>query len=302
MRPLQGILTALITPFDGDSVDVPALRRLVRAQVAAGIHGLVACGTTGETPTLTADECDLVLKTVMEEVAGRIPVLAGTGTNATRTTVDRTRRAAALGADAALVVTPYYNKPQQEGMVEHFRAVAREGGIPLVLYTVPGRTGVNLLPETVVRLSAVPGILGIKEASGSVAAVRTIVDGAAPGFVVLSGDDGLALPSFAVGARGVISVASNVVPARMVELWDSWESGDTARAARIDRDLGPLYSALFLESSPAPVKAAARMLGICAPSVRPPLAVASPATVASLELALRRAGGLPEDVRPAGRG
>jgi 4-hydroxy-tetrahydrodipicolinate synthase len=287
---LQGIVTALITPFDGPDIDEAALRALVRSQVDAGVHGLVACGTTAETPALSDQENERVARAVVEEVAGRIPVIVGTGTNNLDETVRRTRRARDLGADAALVVTPYYSRPQQEGLAAYFTAVASDGGLPLVLYNVPGRTGVNLLPETALRLTAVPGIVGVKEASGSVAQARDIVAGSRGSFTVLSGDDGLFLPSLAVGCRGVISVASNVAPRPMVALWDAWQSGRIADAAAIDRSLSPLYRALFLESSPAPAKAAAAMLGICADAVRLPLAPASQATRQALRSALVSAG------------
>ncbi len=287
---LAGIVTALITPFDGDRVDLDALAELVTGQIAAGIHGVVACGTTGEPATMTHEERDAVIRTVVEVVAGRIPVLAGTGTNCTRTTIAETQRARDLGVDGALVVTPYYNRPQQEGMIEHYRGVAAEGGLPVVLYNVPSRTGVNLLPKTVACLATLPGIVGVKEASGSVGPVRDIVASVPAGFLVLSGDDALALPSFAVGAQGVISVASNVAARPMVEMWEAWKAGRAAQAAEVDRSLMDLYNALFLEASPAPVKAAAALLGMCRDDVRLPLLKAGRATREALEAALATAG------------
>lgn len=287
---LHGVLTALITPFDGDRVDEESLRRLVARQIEAGVHGLVACGTTGETPTLSADEYAEVVRLVVASAGGRVPVLAGTGTNATRTTIERTRLARELGAEAALVVAPYYNKPQQSGLVAHFQAVAREGGLPVVVYNVPGRTGVNITPETVVTLSRTPGVVAVKEASGSTDPVREIVRQAPESFAVLSGDDGLALASFALGARGVISVASNVAPRQMVALWEAWSAGRVAEAARMDRTLAPLYKALFVEPNPVPCKAAAEVLGLCRDTVRLPLVPASEATRQALRDALARAG------------
>ncbi|MBP7124934.1 4-hydroxy-tetrahydrodipicolinate synthase [Myxococcota bacterium] len=286
----QGVFTALITPFDGGEVDFPSLRELVRRQIAAGIHGLVACGTTGEPASLTAQEWDRVVATVIETAGGRVPVLAGTGTHGTRTTVERTRRARELGADGALVVTPYYVRPQQEGLVEHFRTVAREGGLPVMLYDVPGRTGVHLAPSSVGILSRVPGIVALKDASGSPTTVREVRQCAAPEFRVLSGDDGLALAAWALGAEGVVSVASNVAPAQMVELWDHWKAGRIAQARETDLSLAPLYRALFLESSPAPAKAAASILGLCRDEVRLPLVPASRSTREALEAALATAG------------
>ena len=287
---LQGVFTALITPFDGEGLDLPALRRLVAGQVEAGVHGLVAAGTTGESPTLSEAEFEAVVRACVEVAAGRVPVLAGTGGYDTPRTVARTRVAAGAGADAALVVTPYYNRPQQAGLFAHFERVAADGGLPVVLYNVPGRTGVNLLPETAVRLASVPGVVGIKEASGTTTQVRDIVAGAGAGFAVLSGDDGIFLPSLAVGACGVVSVASNLAPRRMVALWDAWRSGRAADAAAIDRSLAPLYSALFVEASPAPAKAAAAMLGLCSDAVRLPLVAASERTRELLRIALGVAG------------
>lgn len=286
----EGIWTALITPFDGDRVDAEALGRLVVRQIEEGAHGLVACGTTGETPTLADDEYDRVVATTVKAAAGRVPVMAGTGANDTAKTVARTRRARELGADAALVVTPYYNKPQQEGMFRHFAQVAEAGGLPVMMYNVPGRTGVSLAPATTARLAAVPGIVAVKEASGSIAAVRDIVAASPAAFSVLSGDDGMALASWAVGARGVVTVAGNVACRQMVAMWDAWRTGRIDAAAAMDRTLAPLYSALFLESNPAPVKAAAAMLGICGDAVRLPLVAASVPTRDAVRAALSSAG------------
>ncbi len=286
MRTLQGIITALITPMRDGAVDLQALRCIVNHQVTAGIHGLVAAGTTGEAATLTPDDYAAVIRTTVETAAGRIPVLAGTGTNDTRSTIERTRLAATLGVDAALVVTPYYNKPQQEGLIAHYSAAAQQGGLPIVAYNVPGRTGVNLLPATAIRLSRISGVVGIKEASGSVAAVREIRSNSRPDFAVLSGDDGLALASFAMGACGVVSVASNVVPEFMVAMWDAWTAGRHQDAMLRDQRLAPLYSALFVETSPAPVKAAASLLGMCTAEVRLPLVAASAMTVDAVRQAL----------------
>lgn len=285
----EGILTALITPFDGDQLDLDALRRLVTRQIDEGVHGLVACGTTGETPTLTDAEFDQVVATTVEVAAGRVPVLAGTGGNDTRRTIARTRRARELGADAALVVTPYYNKPQQEGLFLHFQAVARDGGLPVMLYNVPGRTGVSLAPTTTARLATLAGIVAVKEASGSIAAVRDIVAATPADFGVLSGDDGMALASWAVGARGVVTVAGNVACRPMVAMWKAWRAGRVQEAAAIDRRLAPLYAALFVETSPAPVKAAAAMLGICGHDVRLPLVAASASTREAVRAALAAA-------------
>jgi len=291
MLNLEGIMTALITPFDGGVVDTLALTALVRGQLEAGIHGLVPCGTTGETPTLSDEEYATVVGTVLEAAGGRVPVLAGTGTNCTRTTVERTIKARRLGVDAALVVAPYYNKPQQRGIIEHYSTVAREGGLPVVVYNVPSRTGVNIAPATSIALSKVEGIVAVKEASGSVEAVVEIVNSMPDGFTVLSGDDGLSLRFFEAGARGAISVASNVAPGQLVDLWNHWKAGDKDESARVDRSLSALYTALFVEPSPVPCKAAALMLGlISADMVRLPLMKATDETRETVRKALQAAG------------
>lgn len=290
MLNLEGVTTALITPFDGDKVDTAALAGLVQRQLEAGIHGLLACGTTGETPTLTDEEYAQVVSTVLESAGGRVTVLAGTGTNCTRTTVERTLLARRLGVDAALVVAPYYNKPQQQGLIRHFQTVVREGGLDVVIYNVPSRTGVNIEPATTIALAAEKGICAVKEASGSVQAVQEIVDAVPDDFPVLSGDDALSLEFFKVGARGVISVASNVAPRQMVRLWELWKVGDIEGATSQDRTLAPLFEALFVESNPVPCKVAARLLGICSDTVRLPLVAASPETLQTVDGALRAAG------------
>jgi 4-hydroxy-tetrahydrodipicolinate synthase len=276
---LEGVITALITPFLPDgSIDFPALRRLVETQIECGVGGLVACGTTAETPALSHSEYDQVIKTVVDVVGGRVPVLVGTGTYNTQDTIDKTARAAELGADAALVVTPYYSKPQQQGMKDHFRAVVANGGLPVVIYNIPGRSVVNLLPAAIIELAQDPRFIGVKEAAGSVTQLRDIVCGVSPDFAVLGGDDGLCLPFYSVGACGLVSVASNVACSQMVRLWNLWKSGDAKGAAELDRRLTPLYAALFIETSPAPCKALAEHLGICSSLVRTPLSQATEAT------------------------
>src|ERR687898_452740 len=211
-RSLSGCYTALITPFRDGPIDETALRALVERQIAGGVSGLVPCGTTGEAPALAASEWDRVVSVVVETSGGSVPVLAGTGSNNPVTVIERTRRARMLGADGALIVTPYYNRPTQDGLYRHFAAIAEAVELPLVLYNVPGRTGVNLLPETVVRLAGIPTIVGIKEASGSLDEASQIVREAPEAFVVVSGDDSLTLPMMSVGASGVISVVSNIAP------------------------------------------------------------------------------------------
>jgi 4-hydroxy-tetrahydrodipicolinate synthase len=285
----RGAITALITPFRDGEVDEPALRDLVETQVRAGIAGLVPCGTTGETPTLSEEEQDRVVRTVVEQAAGRVPVIAGTGGNDTARAVARTRRARQLGADAALVVAPYYNKPTQDGLICHFAAIASGADLPIVLYNVPGRTGVNLTAETTLRLAETPGIVGIKEASGNLDQISQVVAGAPDGFAVLSGDDSLTLPIVSVGGAGVVSVVANIAPRAMVELTEAALADDltTARAAHLR--LFPLCRAMFLDNNPIAVKTAAGLLGLCRDEVRLPLTPMSPANRRVLEAALETA-------------
>jgi 4-hydroxy-tetrahydrodipicolinate synthase len=283
---LSGCYTALITPFRDGQVDETALRALVDRQIAGGVSGLVPCGTTGEAPALSASEWDRVVSVVVEAAGGRLPVVAGTGSNCTTTVIERTRRARTLGADGALVVTPYYNRPTQDGLFQHFAAVAEAVDLPLVLYNVPGRTGVNLLPETVLRLADVQGIVGIKEASGSLDQASQIVREVPKAFVVLSGDDSLTLPMMGVGARGVISVVSNIAPDAVSALTAACLEGDFATGRALHLALFDLCRAMFVETNPAPVKAAVALLGYCSPEVRLPLAPLSEAAQRRVETAL----------------
>ncbi|MBW3631771.1 MAG: 4-hydroxy-tetrahydrodipicolinate synthase [Chloroflexi bacterium] len=283
---LSGCYTALITPFRDDQIDEPALSALVQRQIAGGVSGLVPCGTTGEAPTLSALEWDRVVSLVIEAADSRVPVLAGTGSNDTATAIERTRRAAMLGADGALVVTPYYSRPTQEGLYRHFAAITEAVDLPIVLYNVPGRTGVNLLPETTVRLAKIPGVVGIKEASGSLDQASQIVREANSDFVVLSGDDSLTLPMIGVGATGVISVVSNIVPEAVVSLTSTCLTGNFKSARAIHLALFDLCRAMFVETNPVPVKAAAALLGYCTPEVRLPLAPLSEAAQLRVEGAL----------------
>jgi 4-hydroxy-tetrahydrodipicolinate synthase len=292
---LGGVFTALATPFDGEgALDEAALRRLVRRQCEAGVQGLVPCGTTGESPTLSEQEWERVVAAAVEECAGAIPVVAGTGTHDTRRTVARTRRAAELGADAALVVVPYYNKPNPVGLREHYLRVAGEGGLPVVVYNVPGRTGLNLRAEATLELAESPGIVAVKEASGRLDQVDEILRGRPEGFRVLSGDDALTLPLMALGAEGVISVVSNEDPWRLVALASAVEAGRLDEARGLHRELLPLMTANFVESNPVPVKAALHLQGLAGATVRAPLGPASEATVSLLREALSALGLLGE--------
>ena len=282
-----GSFVALVTPFRGGKVDVEKLEELVDFHVEAGTSGLVPCGTTGESATLSHEEHELVISTVVRKADGRIPVIAGTGSNSTSEAIRLTRHAKEAGADGALLITPYYNRPTQKGLVAHFEAVSRAVDIPLVLYNVPTRTGVNMLPQTVIECASLPNVVGIKEASGSIDQTVEIL--AATELTVLSGDDSLTLPLLSVGAKGVISVAANIAPKPMVDLVDLAAAGDFGAAREVHFRLYPLFKALFLETNPIPVKAAMAMQGMIGPEVRLPLVPASDATLAALEKALAAA-------------
>jgi 4-hydroxy-tetrahydrodipicolinate synthase len=284
-------MTAIVTPFSEDgAVDVESLAALVRWQVESGIHGLVPCGTTGEGATLSEDEHRVVVETVVEAADGRVPVIAGCGSNDTRRTVEGARRSAAAGADALLVVSPYYNKPNRSGMIAHYRAVAEATELPVVVYNVPGRTGQNLGAALTLELAEIAGVDAVKEASADLDQIATILDSRPEGFAVLSGDDPLALPTVALGADGVISVVSNEAPGEMASLISHALDGDFAAARALHYRLLPLMRANFAETNPVPVKTAMGMLGRCPDRVRPPLGPAAGPCRETLELALERAG------------
>jgi 4-hydroxy-tetrahydrodipicolinate synthase len=270
--PFTGVGTALITPFRKDgSIDESAVRRLARRQVDAGVHFVSPCGTTGEAPTLSDREKVRVCQLVVEEVAGRVPVLAGAGGYNTREVIELIHELAGIGVDGILSVTPYYNKPTQEGLYQHYKAIAESTSLPIVLYNVPGRTGVNLEVQTVVRLSAIPNIVGVKEASGNLVQMSEIV-GAVPGdFLLLSGDDPIAVAVMAIGGKGLISVASNAAPSEVVQMIELAEKGDFAGARRLHRWLLPFLQVNFIEANPIPVKAAMAAMGLIEEAYRLPL-------------------------------
>lgn len=268
---LTGAFTALITPFRNGEIDERALRELVEFQIGAGIDGLVPCGTTGESATMTEAEHAFVIETVIEQTAGRVPVIAGTGTNNTRVTIERTRHALHAGANAALVVVPYYNKPTQEGLIAHYSAIADAVDLSLVLYNVPGRTGITMSGQTTIALSQISTIAAIKEAAGNLDLVTEIVNETRDDFIVLSGDDSLTLPMISVGARGVISVLSNILPAEVTELTRLANAGLFAEARRAHLALFDVMRAMFTGNNPTAVKTAAELLGICSSEVRLPL-------------------------------
>jgi 4-hydroxy-tetrahydrodipicolinate synthase len=267
-----GCGTALVTPFESDfSLDEGALRKLVRRQIRGGVDFLVPCGTTGENPTLTRAEHLRVVEITLEEANGKLPVLAGAGGYNTNEVIDLARELEALGADGLLSVTPYYNKPTQEGLYQHYRAIAEATRLPIVLYNVPGRCGTNLEPATVKRLAAIRNIVGIKEASGNIAQMAALANAVPDDFVILSGDDAIALPLFALGGRGVISVASNEIPAEMAQLCRHGLKGEFPQARAIQRRFLPLMEVNFVESNPGPVKAALARMGLLKPVWRLPL-------------------------------
>lgn len=267
-----GMATAIVTPMHTDgSIDYEALGRFVEFQIGSGINGLVVMGTTGENATIEPEDQKKVIAYTVEKVAGRVPVIAGTGTNNTEHVLHNTRNACQVGADAILVVTPYYNKATQNGLVTHFTAVADESTLPVILYNVPGRTGCNLLPKTVAKLSEHPNIAAIKEAAGSLAQMIEIMHLCGDKIDVYSGEDGLTVPMMAMGAKGTISVLSNVVPRQSVAMTDACLRGDYTAAAKMQCDLLPLINALFSEVNPIPAKAATAAMGFGADALRLPL-------------------------------
>jgi len=267
-----GCGTALVTPFQPDfSLDEAALRKLVQRQIRGGVDFLVPCGTTGENPTLTRREHLRVVEITMEESAGTVPVLAGAGGYNTQEVSDLARELESLGADGLLSVTPYYNKPTQEGLYQHYRAIARSTRLPIVLYNVPGRCGTNLELSTVKRLAEIENIVGIKEASGSISQMAALANAVPDDFAILSGDDAIALPLFALGGRGVISVASNEIPAEMAQLCHHGLRGKFDEARAIHRKYLPLMEINFIESNPIPVKAALALMGLLEPVWRLPM-------------------------------
>ena len=271
-RVWTGIGTALVTPFTrAGAVDDAAVRKLARRQIDAGVHFLVPCGTTGESPTLSDEERCRVVELVVEEAAGEVPVLAGAGGYDTRDVIRSAQQMARLGAAGILSVTPYYNKPTQEGLFQHYSAIAGEVGVPIILYNVPGRTGCNLEVRTLVRLAAVQHVAGVKEASGNIGQIAEVCRAVPDDFLVLAGDDALTLPVMALGGHGVISVVGNEAPAEMVRMVDLAAGNDFAAARQIHRQLMPLMSANFVESNPIPVKAAMAAMGLLEETYRLPL-------------------------------
>lgn len=288
---IQGSMVALVTPMAEDgAVDYAALRHLVEFHIAQGTDAIVAVGTTGESATLDEEEHCEVIRAVVEQVGGRIPVIAGTGANATREAVTLTRRAREIGADACLLVTPYYNKPTQEGLYQHFKTVAESVAIPQILYNVPGRTACDMVPATVARLAKIPNIVGIKEATGKVERVRELLEACGPGFALYSGDDATACEFCLLGGHGVISVTANVAPHAMHQLCAAACTGRREEAEAIDEHLAGLHRDLFLESNPIPVKWALHAMGLIPAGIRLPLTWLSSEHHGALRQAMAQAG------------
>jgi 4-hydroxy-tetrahydrodipicolinate synthase len=257
----KGSMTASVTPFKNGAVDEESLRRLVEFQIENGTDGIIPCGTTGESATLSHDEHHRVVEIVIDAVGKRIPVIAGSGSNNTAEAIRLTKHAYEAGADGVLMLSPYYNRPTQEGIYRHFKAVAEEVPIPIIIYNVPSRTGSNVLPETLARLAVIDNIVGVKEATGDLKQISSVVNLCGNDFSVLSGDDFTLLPILAIGGRGVVSVASNVIPGDMAAMVDAFEAGDLAEARRLHYKMWPLMQALFYETNPIPLKAALALMG-----------------------------------------
>lgn len=286
----KGSITALITPFKNNEIDWQYFDNFVEWQIEQGSHGVVPCGTTGESPTLSHEEHKQIVKRCVEIVAGRVPVIAGTGSNSTREALEFTEQAKQDGADAALVVTPYYNKPTQEGLYAHFKTLAEAVDIPIIIYNIPGRSVIDMSLDTMARLAALPNIVGVKDATADLARPLAVLNRLGPDFCQLSGEDATATGFLAQGGHGCISVTSNVAPALCAQVQNAWMKGDIKAMEKARDTLGPLHRALFVETSPAPVKYAGTLLGLCSDEVRLPMVPASTAARKAVNEAMTAAG------------
>lgn len=286
----RGSITALITPFKNGEIDWKAFDNLIEWQIENGTHGLVPCGTTGESPTLSHDEHRRVVERCIAVTAKRVPVIAGTGSNSTAEAIEMTAAAKDAGADAALIVTPYYNKPTQEGLYAHYHTIAGAVEIPIIIYNIPGRSIVDMSAETMGRLSRIPHIIGVKDATADVSRVKKQAAACGEDFCQLSGEDATVIAFLEQGGTGCISVTSNIAPRLCADLHDAWQRGDRETARKIDKSLQPVHKALFCESSPQPVKYAASRLGLCGDEVRLPLVRASEAARKAVDAALAELG------------
>jgi 4-hydroxy-tetrahydrodipicolinate synthase len=286
-----GTFTAMVTPFKNGKLDEPAYTRLIQNQIKGGVDGIVPVGTTGESPTVDCDEHIHIIELSVKLAAGKIKVLAGTGANATAEAIELTQAAERAGADGSLQVAPYYNKPSQEGLYQHFKAIARSTKLPLVLYSIPGRCGVEIAVDTVQRLATdCKNIVGIKEAGGNCDRISKLRAALGPKFEIMSGDDSLTLPFMAVGAQGVISVASNIIPREVAQMVRAFAQGDVKKAAQLHAKFYPVYKDLFIETNPVPVKAALAMLGLIQEEYRLPLVPLAAANRAKLQATLKACG------------
>lgn len=285
----EGSMVAIVTPFKRGKFDEKALRNLVDWQIKEGTDAIIPCGTTGESATLDFDEHYRVIEVTVKTVGGRVPVIAGTGANSTEEAIEITRKAKELGADGALLVSPYYNKPTQEGIYRHYKAVAYSvKGFPLILYNVPGRTASNILPSTVARLSEIKNIVGIKEATGDMKQMTDLKRLCKKGFTILSGDDFTTFPMYALGGRGAISVSANVAPGLQAQMWDAWNAGDLERTRALHYELEELNKAMFIETNPIPVKTALAIMGKINEEFRLPLCEMAPDNKKKLEGVLKK--------------
>ncbi len=295
----SGTFTALVTPFRNDEVDVEALENMVEFQIQHGVSGLVPCGTTGETPAMSEEEDRIVVETVVRVANGRVPVVAGTGSNSTDMAIKYTRMAQEVGADGSLQVAPYYNKPTQEGLFRHFATIAESTDLPLILYNIPGRTSVTISAETMARLAEIPNIVGVKDSTLSMNMISDVISLCGEEFDVLSGDDPMTLPLISLGGVGVISVASNVAPGAVSDMVKALLEGDWERGRELHYKLLPLFRALFIETNPIPVKTAASLLGLCSDEMRLPLIPMSGENLRRLQETMDRSAHLlptPEEV------
>jgi 4-hydroxy-tetrahydrodipicolinate synthase len=286
----KGSIVAIVTPFKEGKVDEETYRKLIEFQIENGTSAIVPCGTTGESATLSMEEHSRVIDIAVEAVNKRVPVIAGTGGNSTSEAIELTEHAKKAGADATLQVTPYYNKPTQEGLVQHFKAIAKAVPLPQVLYNVPGRTSVNMLPETVARLADLPEVVAIKEASGSLGQMAEIVNLAGDNITLLSGDDNVTLPVLSIGGKGVVSVVANIVPRDTADMVNAWQEGDSKKAKALFYKLFPLCQAMFYETNPIPVKTSLALMGQVQDEMRLPLAPMAHANLEKLKGALKEYG------------
>jgi 4-hydroxy-tetrahydrodipicolinate synthase len=283
-----GSIVAIVTPFKNKQIDYTALEKLIEFHIKNGTKGIVPCGTTGEAATLTYEEHDAVIRFCIQTAKKRIPVIAGTGSNSTQEAIEMTLSAQKMGADGALLLSPYYNKPSQKGIYEHYKAITEQVTIPLILYNVPGRTASNISAETTVALSALKNIIGTKEASGNLVQVSQIIRDAKPGFLVLSGEDALTYPMMALGAQGAISVTANIAPAKMALQIESFQKGDTKKALQLHFELLDLHDVVFVETNPIPVKEALALMGFIAPEFRLPLVPLADSNRERLKMVLKK--------------